>query len=122
MRESMAFQNAARIGVNHKDGMISGVEQDGVGGLWADAVHAEKLFAELRGGHGEHGLQRATMLFVEKTKKGFQFARFLSKVTRRADEASKTRLRNLRERCGSEEFRSTKVFNGARGVHPGCVL
>lgn len=39
MDELVAVEYAAGVGVDDEDFVLSGVEKDGVGGLWPDAVH-----------------------------------------------------------------------------------
>jgi hypothetical protein len=40
-QDLMAVEDAAGVGIDHEDGMLAGVEKDGVSGFRADAVEGE---------------------------------------------------------------------------------
>jgi hypothetical protein len=39
IRDSVARENPVRIGINYENGVVSGIQQDGVSSFWPDAVH-----------------------------------------------------------------------------------
>ena len=49
VREAVALENAASVGIDYKNGMFACVEKDGVSGFRADSVKVEELIAEDRG-------------------------------------------------------------------------
>ena len=62
-------ENPVRVGIHHEDGMISGIQQDGVGGFRPDAVDGQKFFAQLRSGRLEHALQRTPVLSLQEIER-----------------------------------------------------
>ena len=46
MQQTVPLQDSPRVSVHYKYGVFARVEQDGIGGLWADAVNRQELFAE----------------------------------------------------------------------------
>ena len=47
-QDRVPIQNPPRIGVDYKNRMAAGIEQDGVGSLGTNAVEVEKFFTKLR--------------------------------------------------------------------------
>ena len=100
----MPLEDSARIGIHNENRMLAGVEQDGIGSFRTNAVNSKELFAQDGGWSSKHLAERAVMLRSQKTDKLFQLAGLLSKVARRADQASELAQRNL--------------FHGADGQQP----
>ena len=118
----MALQNAPRIGIHNKDRVIPCVEQYGIRGFGTDAVHAQELLSQFRGGSAEHHRKGATMLFSEKLHKSLQLSRLLPEVARRADQAGEFGLGYLFKGRGREQFRLAQISDGACGVYPVGIL
>src|ERR1700674_2407220 len=51
------FQNAPRVGVHNKDGVIAGIQQNGVRGLRPYTIECEEFVAEFGGWLREHPLE-----------------------------------------------------------------
>lgn len=122
MNQVVAFEDAARVGVDGEDGMIAGVEQDGVGSFGADAVDGEELFAKEGSGSGEHFVERALVMAAQKLDKGFEFAGLLAEIAGRANQLGKTRERNAFERGRGEQFFAAKGDDGFLDVGPAGAL
>src|SRR5262245_6947546 len=90
MGEAVAFEDAAGVGIDDEDGMLAGIEEDGVGGFGADAAKSEKLFAEALGGGSEQAVERAAVLGEEKSNEGLESLGFLAEVARRAEASGKS--------------------------------
>ena len=59
------MEDAAGEGVYDEDGSVEGVEQDVVGGLFADAVHGQELAAQVLGGTARHELNGVGAVVAE---------------------------------------------------------
>ncbi len=70
-QDLVASENPPSIGIHHKDGMIAGVEQDGIGSFRADAMQVEKLFAKPFRRTGKQLSQRALIPIIQKRDKKF---------------------------------------------------
>jgi len=53
----MPFQNATRVSIDHKHGMIAGIQQNRVGGLRSNAMERKQFVAEVGGRLREHPRQ-----------------------------------------------------------------
>jgi hypothetical protein len=53
MEEVVAFENTAGVGIDNKDRMTASVEENRVGGLRADAMNGQQLFAKVGSGRSE---------------------------------------------------------------------
>ena len=65
-KKIVAFEDAARVGVDYEYWMLTGVENDGVGGFGADSADRQELNAQNCDGSGEEVVQRAEVILVEK--------------------------------------------------------
>ena len=120
--DAVALKNAAGVGVHDEDGMIAGVEQDGVGGLRAHAAERQEFRAELVHGLGEHAVERATILFVKKTDERLQPLRLLPEISRRPDQLLQSSQRNLAKPLHAEGTRAAQVDDCFFHVAPVGVL
>ncbi len=118
----MALQNAPRVGIHNKDRVIPCIEQDGIGGFGADAVHIQELRSQFCGRSAKHHRKGAAMLFSEKLYECLELSGFLAEVARGADEAGEFRLGHLFKGRGCKQFRPAQIGNGTRSVHPVGVL
>ncbi len=123
MRESMALQNAPRVGIHNKDRVICCVEQDGIRGFRTDAVNTQELLSQLCGGSVEHCRKGAAMLFSEKNHKLLELAGFLPEVAGRTDEAGELRLGNFFKSGRPKQFCLAQTRMAptitSKGVRPG---
>ena len=78
--KSVPLENAADVGIDDEDGMISGVKRNRVGGFRCDAIQVQKLLAEFLGRLQKKFLQRALVMVVEKFDKCLEPRRFLAKI------------------------------------------
>src|SRR5690242_8924088 len=78
--ESMAFENASRVGVNHEHWMTAGVQRDGVGRFWSHAVERQQLWSKSLRGRGKHAVQRAAVVGVQKGDKCLQTVGLLPEI------------------------------------------
>ena len=68
----MAIEDAAGVGVNDEDRMISGIEKNGVRGLRALRRSGSAVFREATCGFGEESIQRAAVFRVEEGDEGLE--------------------------------------------------
>ncbi|HYA61902.1 MAG TPA: hypothetical protein VED66_01785 [Candidatus Sulfotelmatobacter sp.] len=122
VKEVMAFENAAGVGIHDKDGMLAGVEKDRVSGLRANAVNGEELLTELGGGRGKKPVKRAPMGAAEKSDEFLHLAGLLAKIAGGADESSETGEGNALNGGGREQICSTKLGDGPLHIGPTGVL
>jgi hypothetical protein len=94
MRETVAFEDAAGVGVNDKDGMFAGVEKDGVGGFAAYTPKAQKLFAKALGWSSEQAVEGAAVLGEEKSYEGLESLGLLVEVAGWAEARGEPRRRS----------------------------
>jgi hypothetical protein len=120
--EMVAFEDAAGIGVHNKDGLLAGVEQDGVSSFRPDAALSEELFAKGGGRHGEKMIEGATVFFVQEGYKGFESFGFLTEVSGGAEMAGELGQGDIADRGGGQQLGASQVGDGAFGVFPGSVL
>ncbi len=118
----MPFQNPACIRIDHKYGMASSIQQNGIGSFRADPVHREQLFTEFRGRCGEETIQRAVILPSKKMDERFQFPSLLTKITRRADQAGKPSERYVFQGHWREQMFATQRRNGEFDIRPTGAL
>src|SRR6266446_952145 len=116
------FQNASRVSVHNKNWVIAGIQQNRVGGLRPYTIDGEQFVAELGGWLREHPLERSAVTLIEKAHKRFQPLRFLPKVTRRANQLLKLRLRRAPDSADGQKPRSPKVAERPLNVRPRSVL
>lgn len=120
--EIVALEDAARVGVDYEDGMLTSVEKDRVGGFRADAVDGEELIAQSCGGGGEETVERTGVFLVEEGDERFKGFGFLAEVAGRAEVFCERGGRDAMNGGRGEKFCCTKVGNGAFDVFPGSVL
>src|SRR5262249_14420871 len=89
--ETVAFEDAAGVGVNHEDGMLSGVEKDRIGSFGTDAANSEKLFPEALGWSGEEAIERAMVVVEKKGDESLESFGLLAEIAGRAEAGSKAR-------------------------------
>src|ERR1051326_7639758 len=69
---AMALEDATRVGIDHKDGMITGVKKDGVGCFRADTIEFQQLSTEFLRRLREHAVERAGISCVQKSDEGLE--------------------------------------------------
>lgn len=121
-QDAVAFEDAASVGIDYEDKMLSGVKKNGVRSFRADAVNSEQLFAQFRGGGGKEFVERALIAVAEKANESLQLSCLLPKVAGRADQTSQMPERNLFDRSGRKEFFAAKRGDGPLNVGPTGVL
>jgi len=120
--EVMALEDAPCVGVNDEHAVLPSVQEDGVGGFWADAVDGQELLAKFGGGRGEKLVEGASMPSAEKADEGLQLASFLAEIAGAANQLGEARSGDFfNGRRGKEPF-AAKAGDGALHVGPGGVL
>ena len=122
MQQTVPLQDSPRVSVNYKDGVFARVEQDGIGGLWADTVNCQELFAEDGSGRAKKFAQRTPVVLMEKGDKFFEFAGLLSKITGGSDQRGEFGDRDTTESRGGKQTIAAQGDNGALNVSPSGVL
>ena len=122
MSQAVAFEDAPGVGVDHEDGVVAGVEKDGVSGLRSNAVDGKQLLAQFDGWRREEPMERALVVDAKKCDEGFELASFLAEVAGRADQRGEAGERNAFDRGGSEQAFEAKIGDGAFDVGPAGVL
>jgi hypothetical protein len=120
--EPMTAEKTAGVGVNNKDGMVAGIEEDGVGGFRPDAAEREELFTQNVRGRCEKGIERAFILFKKEGDEGFEGLRFLAEVAGGAKVGSEPGGANFCYCGGREQFCGAKIGDGALYILPRGVL
>ena len=79
----VALQDAPRVGIHHKNFMISRVQQNSIGCLGPTPFSASNSASQLCPvQHGEHLVQRSVIAGIQKRHKAFQPLRLLPEVSR----------------------------------------
>ncbi len=107
--DSVAGEHAARVGVGDEDGPPQGIEQDGVGRLWSDASHREKLRSESLERRSAQPLDAAAGPLQEEVCERVKAARLEAPRPRGADEPSQPRERQPAEPPGREPPRGAEI-------------
>lgn len=81
VNEAVALEDAAGVGVDNENFVLSGVEKDGVGSLRTNAVNSQELLTELCGGRGKEFVEGALILAAKEGDKFLEFACFLAEIT-----------------------------------------
>jgi|SRR5882724_1172544 len=84
--DSVPLQDPARVSVHDKYGMVPGVEQDGVRGLWPNAVQSQQLSPQFFRGPGKHAVKRSAVFVIQKGKECFEISRLLAEISRWTDQ------------------------------------
>src|ERR1700681_2293961 len=116
------FQNAPRVSVHHKNGVIAGIQQNRVGGFWPYTIEREQFVAELGRWLCEHPLERSAITRIEKAHKCFQPLGFLPEITRWADQLLKLTPRRAPDSADGQKPRFPKVAERLLNVRPRSVL
>src|SRR5271165_189798 len=80
------IEDAARVGIHNKHGMIPRIEENRVRSLRAHPVQAEQLFPQPVGWLSEKLIQRSAVFVVEEGDERLEPLRLLAKVTRGPDQ------------------------------------
>lgn len=120
--DAVALEHATRVGVDNDDRMVSGIEQDGVGGLRTDAVEGEQLGAELFSRLREHAAERAGISLVKESDKSFEFPSFLAEIAGRPYERFQVSELDLTHGVHGQEAGAAQVGNCFFNVAPIGVL
>ena len=118
----MTFENSAGVGIHNEHGMIAGIEEDGVGRLWADAMDGKELFAKNISSSVEHSGEGAAVSLAEELDKGSELAGFLAEIARGADEVGKFWFGELFEGLGGKKLVAAQFAEGALDVGPAGIL
>lgn len=120
--EPVALEDAAGVGVDYENGMPAGIKKDTVGRFRADAAEVEELFAKALGWRGEQSIERAGVLGKKKIDKALESFCLLAKVA--GGTKARCKAGGMYRTNGQriQQFRRTKVGDGAFHVFPGCVL
>jgi hypothetical protein len=122
MSMAVAFEDAARVGIDDENRMLTGVEKNGIGGFRADAAQGEQLLAKKWSGGGEHFREGAAVGFEEKVYEGFESFGFLAEIAGRAQQPRNPRGMNTAYSVRCEDASSAQIANGALDVGPRSVL
>jgi hypothetical protein len=122
VREMVALEDAAGIGVHHENGVFAGVKEDGVSGFRANAAQGQESFAKSGGGCCEKTMERAAVVFVEEGYEGFESFGFLAEVPGGTKVWGELRRRNFLDSGGGQQLGAAQVGDGAFDVFPGSVL
>ena len=120
--EAVALEHPPCVGVNDKDGMFAGIEEDGVGRFGSDAAKSEKLFAEDFCLRGEQAIERAAVLRKEKGDERPQRFCFLAEVAGWAKASCELCRRGCTDCSRREQFLAAKIGDGPLDVFPGRIL
>ena len=120
--ELMTLEHAPRVGVNHEDRVLAGVEENGIRGFRADAVDREELLAQNRRNCAEHFSKRSVVFVAQKARECFQRPGFLAKVAGRTDQAREARRGKRGDGVGREKFPAAQIADGQLDVGPGSIL
>jgi len=120
--EIVAFEDAARVGVDNEDEVPASVEEDGVGGFRADAADGEELIAQSCGSGGEETAERTAVIFIKKSDEGLEGFGLLAEIARGAEVLGERGGRDAVDGGRGEKLCCAKVGNGAFDVFPGGVL
>ena len=113
---------AAGVFVYDENGFSSGVEEDAVGGLLADAVDGEEFGPEGVGILGEHGVQVSTMSSYDMVCKCLYPAGFDGVEAGGADEIAYVSLGKLGEGGYIQRTGTSEGGEGFCGIGPGGRL
>ena len=120
--EAVTGKDALGVGVDNEDLFVAGIKKDGIGGLRADTVNGEELFAQLGGGGPEHARERTGIFRAKKADEGFQFFCFLAEVAGRANQRGEAAQGNAFQSERSEQTPAAEIGDGALDVGPGGIL
>ena len=70
LSEAVAFEDAAGVRVDHENRVLAGIEKNGIGGFWSDAVQGKELLTKNRGRRSEESGERAAVFAAKKLHKG----------------------------------------------------
>jgi hypothetical protein len=118
----VAFEDAARVGIDNEDEVPASIEEDGVGGFRADAVDGEELITQSCGRGGEETVERAAVIFIKKSDEGLEGFALLAEIARGAEVLGERGARDAVDGGRGEKLCRAKVGNGAFGIFPGGVL
>src|SRR3990172_2083738 len=117
-----AVPDASGVGVDDEDGVASCVEDDGVGGLWADAGYGQERSPQPRRLLGEEGLEVTVVLAGDMIEQRTEAAGLHAEEAGRPDLGRQLRLRDREERRQIEGARPLQVGQGELHVAPGRGL
>ncbi len=86
-KDFVPAQNAPRIRIHNEHRMISGIEENGIGSLWTDAIQIEQLFAQPSCGLRKHSGQRSRIPLIQELNEELQPSGFLPEVSRGPNQA-----------------------------------
>src|SRR5262249_17979369 len=119
---AVAFKDAARVGVDDEDGVARGVQEDGVGGFWADAVDSEELVAQRLGFGAGHFPDGALIFVAEELDEGFQFFGLVAEIAGGGDQLFEAWKWDQLDRSRSQQFFAAEIFDCRLDVGPRSVL
>src|SRR4051794_20605445 len=114
----MAFEDAASVGVDHEDFVLTGVEQDGVGGFRGNAVQREEFRAKFRSGPREHYCQRAVVVVIKMGDEDLEPSGLLTEVSGGTDVLFELRQRRVAYSGEGEHACAAQVGEGEFDVGP----
>jgi hypothetical protein len=120
--QAMTCQDAARIGVRDEEGLLSGVEQDGIDGLRSKASQFEQLAADRLRGLGKERVKRSLVGSVKPSYKRFDGTGLLPKVPGGADASFKLGGGNRAQSRPSEESAFPKATDRRGDIPPTGIL
>jgi hypothetical protein len=120
--EAVTGEDTLGVGVDDEGVLVAGIKKDGVGGLRADAVDGEELFAELGSGSLKHAREGTGVFRAKEADEGLQFFGFLAEIAGGADQGSEASKGNALKSAGGKEMLAAQVGDGALDVEPGSIL
>lgn len=118
----VAVKEAFGVGVDHKNGLVEGIEQDRIRGLGADAVDRQKFGAQNSKGLFGHSGQRAPVFLKQKPYKILKPPGLDVKITRGTDERRKLQERDSFQRPGRKHTFPAQIGNGLLDIVPVGIL
>src|SRR5437588_9742571 len=79
--DSVSFKYSSRVGIHHKNRMVAGIKQNGIGGFWSNSVQRQQLGAKLLSRLRKHTVQRTAILGIQKLNKCLDLPGFLPEVS-----------------------------------------
>ena len=120
--QPMAFQDAARVGVHHENGVPACIEKNGIGGFRSDAVQRQQFFPQPGGRLRKHPLQRPAILLIEVVHEALQPLGLLAEVARRPDHPCELGQRYAADAIHIEHAFSPQLPQGPLHVRPRRIL
>lgn len=118
----VARDDAAEVFVDDEYGMAKSVEQNSVGGFFADSGKDEELFPSHAGGFSSQRIKRTSIIPVEERDECLDGSSFADHVSRRANEGAEVLFVGGADACDGEDALFAEIDDGALDATPGSIL